>query len=352
MKNKNYYILEILKILFIIIFIFYHLFLFYYYCFPYYFAKQFPTFLNGIHIAMSLNNNYIFPIMVSITSILLNSNKTTSLCFHILIGKDVEIKNKRRIVSLTKLNNNSYFKFYNVGNTFNGWKHGKEKLTVASFYRMIAGELIKNINKIIYLDGDTLIYDDLSEMYNLNISNLYFKGIREVIDYNYEIGMDKSKYICAGVLLMNLELMRNENVFIKFRDYYYKFYNKGIYYGDQHIINDLFKDKIGYLPPKFGMWFIDAKDFENYKKLNPIIYTQNELIESINKPVIRHIWGWAKEGFLFDKPWLINNYFKIKEEWNYYAQKTGYYSLICKCYRKACLNITDINININNKNFL
>ena len=116
---------------------------------------------------------------------------------------------------------------------------------------MIAAELIRNVSKIIYLDGDTLIYDDLSEMYNLNISNLYFKGIREIVDNNSEIGMDKNKYICAGVLLMNLELMRIENAFSKFRDYYLKFYNKGIYFGDQHIINDLFKDKIAFLPPKY-----------------------------------------------------------------------------------------------------
>ena len=175
-----------------------------------------------------------------------------------------------------------FFKFYNVRNRFKGWKHGKERLTVASFYRIISGNLIKNVKKIIYLDGDTLTYNDLNEMYNLNITNIYFKGIREIVDDNYEIGINKTKYICAGVMLMNLELIRAENVFSKFRDYYYKYYKKGIFYGDQHIINYLFKDKIGFLPPKFGMWFIDSKDIENYKKLNPIIYSEKELIESIN----------------------------------------------------------------------
>ena len=40
--------------------------------------------VNYIHIAMSLNNNYTYPIMVSITSILLNSNKNTFIQFHIL----------------------------------------------------------------------------------------------------------------------------------------------------------------------------------------------------------------------------------------------------------------------------
>ena len=39
--------------------------------------------VNHIHVAMSLNDNYTYPIMVSITSILLNSNKNTFINFHI-----------------------------------------------------------------------------------------------------------------------------------------------------------------------------------------------------------------------------------------------------------------------------
>ena len=277
--------------------------------------------------------------MVSIASILLNSNKTSFLHFHILIGYDVEKKNIDKISSLKKLNINCSFNFYNVGDTFKGWRHGKRKLTVASFYRMISGNLIKKINKAIYLDGDTIIYRDLNEMFNLNIRNLYFKGIREIVSNNIEVGLNKSKYICAGVMLMNLKLIRKEDAFSKFKNYYYKYYNKGKYYGDQHIINDLFREKIGYLPPKYGMWFIDSKDIAKYKSLNPIIYSEKELLESINNPVIRHLWGRTKEGFLYDKPWLTKRYYKIKSEWNYYAKKTGYYSSICNYFKNACVNI-------------
>jgi lipopolysaccharide biosynthesis glycosyltransferase len=68
---------------------------------------------------MSLNNNYTYPIMVSITSILLNSNKNTFNQFHILIGNDIEIQNKNKILSLKNINNNTNFSFYNVGNNFN-----------------------------------------------------------------------------------------------------------------------------------------------------------------------------------------------------------------------------------------
>ena len=74
---------------------------------------------NNIHIGMSLNDNYTYPIMVSITSIILNSNKSTFIQFHIFIGNDVKIKNQKKIISLKRLKHKIKFSFHNVGNTFN-----------------------------------------------------------------------------------------------------------------------------------------------------------------------------------------------------------------------------------------
>ena len=295
--------------------------------------------MNFIHIAMSLNNNYTYPIIVSITSILINSNKNTFINFHILIGNDVDFENKNKILSLKILKDNSNFTFHSVGDNFRGWIHGKKKLTVASFYRSILGELLRDIDKIIYLDGDTLIYGDLSEMYKLNMSNIYFRGIREFIPNGFLDEMDKTKFICAGVMLMNLKLIRENNVYNIFKNYYYKFYHKKIYYGDQYIINVLFKDKIDFLPPKYGIWFMTDEYIKQYKQLRPIIYTIKELKKANEKPIIRHLWGTTKEGlFLEDKPWIFNKSCKIKEEWKYYAKKSGYYFSICRFFKNACLD--------------
>ena len=286
---------------------------------------------------MSLNDNYTYPIMVSITSIILNSNKSTFIQFHIFIGNDVKIKNQKKIISLKRLKHKIKFSFHNVGNTFKGWIHGKKKITVAGFYRTIAAELIKNVDKLIYLDGDTLTYGDLSEMYQLNMDNIYFRGVREYLPIKYKMEKDKSEYICDGVMVMNLKLLREAHMFDAFKKYYLKFFNKKIYYGDQHIINTLFRDKIGFLPPKYGTWFMSKDIIKNYQSLKPLIYTQEELIEANNKPIIRHLWGITKEGLvLSSKPWLFKKNFTIKKEWQYYAKKSGYYSSICKTFKNAC----------------
>ena len=285
-----------------------------------------------IHIAMSMTNNYVYIIMVSITSILINSKKTTFINFHLLIGNDFKNENKKNIYSLKRLNKKCKFNFYNVGNNFKGWIHGRNR-SVASFYRIILGEIIEKVDKIIYLDGDTLIYNDLSEMYKLNMKNLYFRGIGEIIKKYFK----KNKFICAGVMLMNLKLIKKYHVFKIFQNYYLKNFKKGIYYGDQYIINILFNNKIGFLPPKFGMHFINEKYIVKYMNLKRLIYSKKELKESINRPIIRHFWGFKINGLFVGKPWQTKRYDKFKELWNYYAKKTGKYTLICKTFKKACI---------------
>lgn len=260
-------------------------------CFFFIFFSQYKKISNHIHIAMSMTNNYTYIIMVSMASILLNSKKTTFINFHLLIGKDFDNKNKKNIYCLKRLNKKCKFKFYNVGDNFKGWKHGRNR-TVAAFYRIILGEVIKNIEKIIYLDGDTLIYGDLTEMYKLNINNIYFRGIGEIVQKSFK----KNKFICDGVMLMNLKLIKKEQVFKTFKDYYLKNYKKGIYYGDQYIINILFNKKIGFLPPKFGMYFINEKYIKKYMNLKKLIYNEKELRDSLKRPIIRHIWGIKKNG--------------------------------------------------------
>lgn len=170
-------------------------------------------------------------------------------------------------------------------------------------------------------------------MYELNMKNLYFRGIGEIIKKYFK----KNKFICAGVMLMNLKLIKKGHVFKIFQNYYLKNFRKGIYYGDQYIINILFNNKIGFLPPKFGMYFINENYIKKYMSLKKLIYSEEELKESIKRPVIRHIWGFKKYGNFVIKPWKTKKYSKFKKLWNYYAKKTGKYSLICKFFKNACI---------------
>ena len=42
-----------------------------------------------------------------------------------------------------------------------------KRYPMATYYRLLLAELLPDLNRIIYIDGDTLVYQDLTEMFNL-----------------------------------------------------------------------------------------------------------------------------------------------------------------------------------------
>ena len=90
---------------------------------------------NFINIAMALNNNYTYPTMVSITSILINKKNKTFINFHLLIDNNVTKSNIHKIISLKNIRRESNFFFYNVNNNFNGFIINSKSTTIATFYR-------------------------------------------------------------------------------------------------------------------------------------------------------------------------------------------------------------------------
>ena len=76
------------------------------------------------------------------------------------------------------------------------------------------------LNRIIYLDGDTIALTDLTELINLNMDNNIIMGfIDDGYNYTNIYGIKTAKYITAGVLLIDLKSMRNENITDKFMDF-------------------------------------------------------------------------------------------------------------------------------------
>ena len=80
--------------------------------------------------------------------------------------------------------------------------------TLASYYRLSSLDLIPNIDKIIYLDDDALTFDDLKEMYDIDMEGFYYKGFLDVSKDIFLPNIDN--YICAGVLPINLKEIRKD----------------------------------------------------------------------------------------------------------------------------------------------
>jgi len=125
--------------------------------------------------------------------------------------------------------------------------------TTAIFLRLFAPDLLLSVDKVIYIDCDTLVLTDLSDLYNLPLSDSYFAG---VVD---EVGARTSKvprnssdvYINSGVLLMDLKSLRNDG-FLQRLKVLYTEYETQLVWVDQCLINKYAEGKKVILDPKWN----------------------------------------------------------------------------------------------------
>ena len=296
----------------------------------------------NVHVSMALNGDYDYPILVSICSALENCilNKTF-LTYHIFVGPEITNFTIYILRSLiTKYPFNFEIIFYDMGNTF--IELYNKRMTQATYYRLLAPVII-NEDKLIYLDGDTLVLNDLSEMYQYPFGKNYVLGF---LDFGYNsidyLGIYTDKYINAGVLLLNLEKIRKDSKVFEVLD----IIKKKIYLEkeDQTLINYAFYPGVDRLPSKYVMFnFVDEEDVKIYLKNIRAKLEIEEFIEAIKNPTVIHL------ILCTPKVWFRKTRAKIaltgckkrndckcdKDQnlWYYYAQQTYYYDEITKFYR-------------------
>ena len=59
--------------------------------------------------------------------------------------------------------------------------------TSDAYYRLYLSDLFPNIDKMICLNDDTLTFNDLKKMYDINMEGFYYKEYFEVSQDNYSL---------------------------------------------------------------------------------------------------------------------------------------------------------------------
>ena len=139
----------------------------------------------NIHISMAFNNKYLYPVLIGIVSVLTNNNNNkTFVTYHLLCNPDVKEITISKIKSLmNKYSSNLEIIFYGMGTNFLKFK--TVKFSQSCFYRILL-PIITQPDRILYLDGDALVYKDLSDLYQINFNDNYIMGI---LDY-FSFGID------------------------------------------------------------------------------------------------------------------------------------------------------------------
>lgn len=178
-------------------------------------------------------------------------------------------------------------------------------VTVGTLYKLLIPDMVQ-ADKVIYLDSDIIVNLDIVELWNVNMENYPIAGVHDVTAVgafmfvrDWLIGCNSRKYINAGVMLMNLALIRRKgSIFNGCAEWIDKHahIDHVVSFGDQDIINTVFYESIKLINRKF-----DNIPLEDNIIADSIIHTAGgskgwEMTGKIYQPLywkmyLRSAWG-------------------------------------------------------------
>lgn len=222
------------------------------------------------------------------------------------------VKSYKRRINIIKLDNiSNYFDFdYDIM----GWN----PIVLA---RLLLDELLpKKLDRILYLDGDTIVRGSLKKLWNTDMkSSSIAASIEPTVDKarKENLGILGYPYYNAGVLLVDLNNWRKNHTGKEIIDYY-KDNNGKLFANDQDAINGSQKGRIFTLSPKYNYYNIfDQYSYEFLKNLtSDCKYIDKKVFDvARNKPIIIHYLG-------EERHWRIGNTHKYRDDYLKYLDLT------------------------------
>lgn len=255
------------------------------------------------HIILICDDAYVLPTLVCAKSIINSWQSDVHILFHIctfgISDSNIELleqlKSEKSEVDIHIFNRNEYE---------NKLRHITQKTHVspAALIKFELPNYFLNYDKVLYIDSDIIAKGDLSELFNLDIEKYYMAASFDywvhVINLAYHPIKIKNEsfYFNSGVMLLNLNKMRDESVTDELWDY--KLNNAKTKLMDQECFNAICGNNTLPLSIKWNF----NPEFYGEKHLKEINRVYGETYSSLSELFfdVRMIHYVGKK----DKPWI------------------------------------------------
>lgn len=244
--------------------------------------------MNGIRVAVTLNENYIYPLKVMLHSLFTTQEEpVTILLVHTRIGKDSLADLKQFCDSYGE----ELVEIYVRDDIF-AQAPIMSHFTKEMYYRLIFPWLLPMEERVLYLDPDMIVNASLSSFFHMNLEQAPLAAVRERLaikdEHRKKLGLkEDTVYVNSGMLLMDLEEMRKmrkqEDVQTLLLEK-----EKDIVFPDQDMLNIL--------------WEGEIKLVEDAYNLNPNILYITEYFSVLFKKKLKK-YGKIVHYMGPDKPW-------------------------------------------------
>lgn len=132
----------------------------------------------------------------------------------------------------------------------------KRPLTKAAYYRLLLSSVLRDIDKVLYLDCDMIILGKIKDLFDIELDNYALAAVLDPMPYNNQHQMQlqlstEAFTFCSGIMLVNLEYWRKRNIETQLLDFARR-ERKPVYLHDQDVLNYVLKGQWFMLPPKWN----------------------------------------------------------------------------------------------------
>lgn len=266
-----------------------------------------------MNLLVTLDSNYVHQLLVMLKSIS-HSNPCEKLTVYIIHTRLTEFDLALIKSSFPKY---SFISIVPDDEIFDG-AHFTKRITKETYYRLLLCEYLpSDVDRILYLDPDTIVLKSLKPLYNHDFGDRCFVGAGHtgsIVEWfnKKRLNMNgNSTYINAGVLMINVKNFRK--IFNK-SDIKALIDKKGklLFQADQDIINSLYHKYTDYVHAI--QYNLDEHTYQKYK-INDRYIKENTVIihfDGKNKPWKDSYTGSMREYYDYCEKLLNNNEEKIQ----------------------------------------
>ena len=265
--------------------------------------------MTTVTIVFIADKNYVMPTAVTMTSAVKNKKNSTRYEF-IILGSGLGETERQKLQAASggekvRIINIDVGKYQNVVS--------KTHVSIAALCKFEIADILPELDKVLYLDGDIIVQDDLSVLFATDIEGYYVAAVKDayVLEEQRD-GFKTEGYFNSGVMLLNCRRMRQEKMSEKL--WSLKQEHRDLLFMDQDVFNLAFAGKVKYLDLRYN--FMAAYFRPKYFPFLLKIYNDAEYVRAQSAtPAIIHYTG--------KNPWQY--YHRIGAEiWRGYYNESPY----------------------------
>ena len=198
---------------------------------------------------------------------------------------------------------------------------------IATFYRLFLPSILpQEIDRVLFIDCDTLILQDLTPLWEMDMGDKWLYGVDDCRGAAYRTNLNlkpEDNYINNGVMLIDLKAWRENNVETMFLDFI-RAHRGDITFVDQGVQNGVLSgiNRSGLLHPKYNcLTIFFAFSYQNLIRLRqpPVPMDEHEYRQAVGSPAIVHFQSCFRLGL---RPWTKGCKHPYTDVYLHYKRRT------------------------------